>query len=55
MPTDGSTLSAFNDGQPQGLVEVRAATKRFGELYALRSVDLTVGQGEVVVVLVVLC
>ncbi|MEU0737828.1 ATP-binding cassette domain-containing protein, partial [Streptomyces lavendulocolor] len=37
--------------RPDALVELRNVDKHFGALHVLRSIDLTVGRGEVVVVI----
>src|SRR6476660_7385613 len=47
--SDASTPPAPKGGEP--MVAIKAVNKHFGELHVLKDIDLTVGKGEVVVVL----
>ncbi len=47
--TDAPTTPPPKSGQP--MVQVTSVNKHFGELHVLKDIDLTVGKGEVVVVL----
>jgi glutamate transport system ATP-binding protein len=53
-PTDGSDQAATRlekSGSHEPLVVMDAVNKHFGELHVLKDIDLTVGKGEVVVVI----
>src|SRR6187399_2888695 len=47
--SDASTPPPPKGGEP--MVAIKAVNKHFGELHVLKDIDLTVGKGEVVVVL----